>query len=54
MHTKPVVLLDPVGHYRGLLDWLESMVPTGFVNRRALDDLQLTEDVEDALDRCAG
>lgn len=54
MHAKPVVLLDPVGHYRGLLDWLEAMVPTGFVNRHALDGLQVTGDIDDALDRCAG
>ena len=54
MHAKPVVLLDPVGHYRGLLDWLEAMVPTGFVNRHALDGLQVTGDIDEALDRCAG
>lgn len=53
MHDKPVILLDPVGHYAGLLSWLESMVDTGFVSRRALDSLQVTGDIEDALDRCA-
>lgn len=53
MHDKPVVLLDPVGHYRGLLTWLESMVDTGFVARRALDGLQVTAEIDDALDRCA-
>lgn len=52
MHDKPMVLLDPVGHYTGLLAWLESMVDTGFVARRALDALQVTGDIEDALDRC--
>ncbi|MGN5239123.1 MULTISPECIES: TIGR00730 family Rossman fold protein [unclassified Rhodococcus (in: high G+C Gram-positive bacteria)] len=52
MHDKPMVLLDPVGHYTGLLTWLESMVDTGFVARRALDSLQVTADIEDALDRC--
>lgn len=52
MHDKPMVLLDPVGHYTGLLTWLESMVDTGFVARRALDALQVTGDIEDALDRC--
>ncbi|MEE2034451.1 LOG family protein [Rhodococcus chondri] len=52
MHDKPVVLLDPGGHYAGLLAWLESMVDTGFVARRALDGLQVTDDIADALDRC--
>lgn len=53
MHDKPVVLLDPVGHYTGLLEWLRSMVGTGFVAQRALDGLQVTADVAEALDRCA-
>ncbi|WP_420752805.1 TIGR00730 family Rossman fold protein [Rhodococcus sp. O3] len=53
MHDKPVVLLDPVGHYTGLLEWLRSMVGTGFVAQRALDGLQVTAEVADALDRCA-
>jgi uncharacterized protein (TIGR00730 family) len=53
MHDKPVVMLDPLGHFDGLLTWLESMVDTGFVARRALDGLHVTSDLEDALDRCA-
>ncbi|MBS9373283.1 TIGR00730 family Rossman fold protein [Rhodococcus sp. B50] len=53
MHDKPVVLLDPVGHFDGLLTWLGSMVDTGFVARRALDGLEVTTDLADALDRCA-
>ncbi|WP_016932060.1 MULTISPECIES: TIGR00730 family Rossman fold protein [Rhodococcus] len=53
MHDKPVVLLDPVGHFDGLLTWLGSMVDTGFVARRALDGLGVTTDLADALDRCA-
>ncbi|UYP20943.1 TIGR00730 family Rossman fold protein [Rhodococcus sp. Z13] len=53
MHDKPVVLLDPSGHFDGLLTWLGSMVDTGFVARRALDTLQVATDLGDALDRCA-
>jgi uncharacterized protein (TIGR00730 family) len=53
MHDKPVVLLDPMGHFDGLLTWLESMVDTGFVARRALDGLEVTTDLDDALARCA-
>ncbi|TXG92853.1 TIGR00730 family Rossman fold protein [Rhodococcus rhodnii] len=52
MHAKPVVLLDPVGHYRGLLDWLTAM-PVGFVSQRALDRLVVVTDVEAALAACA-
>ncbi len=54
MHDKPVVLLDPHGHYDGLLRWLESLVQTGYVAQSALDRLVLTGDVETALNCCAG
>ena len=33
MHEKPVVLLDPVGHYDGLRTWLDGLVDTGYVAR---------------------
>ncbi len=52
MHAKPVVLLDPAGHYDGLRTWLESLVETGFVARAALDRLVVVDDVEAALDAC--
>lgn len=54
MHAKPVVLLDPVGHYDGLLDWLDGLRTRGFVGSRALDRLIRTTEVEAALDACAG
>lgn len=54
MHAKPVVLLDVDGHYRGLLDWLTELHDRGFVSRAALDLLVVTDDVEVALDACAG
>ena len=53
MHDKPVVLLDPDGHYDGLLDWLDGLVDTGYVNPSALDRLLVVRDVEAALDLCA-
>ncbi len=28
MHSKPIVMLDPFGHYEGLLDWLRGLVGT--------------------------
>lgn len=52
MHDKPVVLLDPGGHYDGLRDWLASLVPAGYVAPRALERLMVATDVEAALARC--
>ncbi|WP_170312972.1 TIGR00730 family Rossman fold protein [Prescottella subtropica] len=52
MHDKPVVMLDPVGHFRGLLDWLEGLKAGGFVAQQALDGLVVTGDVESAMDAC--
>ncbi|MFC7343193.1 TIGR00730 family Rossman fold protein [Saccharopolyspora griseoalba] len=54
MHAKPVVLLDPDGHYAGLLEWLRGMVDSGFASARSLEALQVVNDVDEALDRCAG
>lgn len=53
MHDKPVVLLDPHGHYDGLRTWLDSLVVTGYVAQAALDRLVVVGDVEAALDLCA-
>ena len=47
---KPVVMLDPVGHFTGLLEWLNKLDGTGFVGRQALDTLLVRTDVEAALD----
>jgi len=53
MHDKPVVLLDPTGHYDGLRTWLASLVGTGYVAQAALDRLVVVDDVEAALEVCA-
>ncbi len=53
LHAKPVVLLDPDGHWTGLLDWVRGLHDRGFVQRAALDRLVVTADVEAALDACA-
>lgn len=53
MHDKPVVLLDPSGHYDGLRNWLVSLVSTGYVAQSALDRLTVVTDVEAALACCA-
>jgi predicted Rossmann-fold nucleotide-binding protein len=54
MHDKPLVLLDPHGHYDGLRRWLDSLVPTGYVAQAALDRLVVVDDVDAALNLCAG
>ena len=53
MHDKPVVLLDPHGHYDGLRGWLSSLVESGYVTQAALDRLVVVDDIEAALALCA-
>jgi len=53
MHDRPVVLLDPNGHYDGLLQWLRSL-PEGFISERSLQHLVRVGDVDAALQACAG
>jgi uncharacterized protein (TIGR00730 family) len=53
MHAKPVVVLDPDGHYAGLLDWVRDLAKQGFVRPEAFTRLVVTTDVAAALDACA-
>lgn len=53
MHDKPVVLLDPDGHYDGLWAWLEGLVERGYVHPGALDRIVVVRDVGAALAVCA-
>lgn len=53
MHDKPLVMLDPIGHYEGLLAWLRGLANTGYVAPGALERLVVVDDVEAALDACA-
>jgi len=53
MHDKPVVMLDPIGHYDGLLAWLYGLIDSGYVARGALDRLVVVDDVDAALAACA-
>ena len=53
MHDKPLVMLDPHGHYDGLLAWLHTLVDTGYVQRAALDRLIVVKDVDEAMAACA-
>ena len=52
MHDKPVVMLDPIGHYDGLLAWLHGLVDSGYVAKGALDRLVVVGDVEAAMAVC--
>jgi uncharacterized protein (TIGR00730 family) len=52
MHDKPLVLLDPHGHYDGLRRWLDSLVSTGYVSPTAIDRLLVVSDIEAALNLC--
>lgn len=52
MHDKPVVLLDPNGHYDGLRTWLAGLVDSGYVHPAALKRLVVVRDVDAALDAC--
>lgn len=54
MHDKPVVVLDPDGHYDGLLRWLRELVDSGFASQRSVDSITVVTDVQAALDACAG
>lgn len=47
-HHKPLVLLDPTGHYRGLLDWLDTLHERGFVRANAINRLIVTTDIDAA------
>jgi uncharacterized protein (TIGR00730 family) len=53
MHSKPLVMLDPFGHYDGLLAWLHGLVDTGYVGTGALDRLIVVADVPAAIAACA-
>ena len=53
LHAKPVVVLDPDGHYAGLLTWLHGLRDQGFLRAEALARLTVVPDVDAALDACA-
>lgn len=53
LHDKPVVVLDPDGHYAGLLEWARGLVDRGFARGAAVARLVVATDVPGALDACA-
>jgi uncharacterized protein (TIGR00730 family) len=52
-HDKPVVLLDPSGHYDGLRSWLKGLVDAGYVSHAAMQRLLVVDEVDAALAACA-
>jgi uncharacterized protein (TIGR00730 family) len=48
MHTKPVIVLDPSGHYTALWCYLEALRDQGFVRTAALERLQRVNTVDAA------
>ncbi|WP_406603824.1 LOG family protein [Nocardia macrotermitis] len=53
MHDKPVVVLDPLGHYQGLFTWLDQLRDSGFVTPASLDRIRVTPDLPEAFDALA-
>jgi uncharacterized protein (TIGR00730 family) len=53
MHGKPIVMLDPWGHYDGLRAWLCRLVDSEYISQAALDRLLVVDSVGDALAACA-
>jgi uncharacterized protein (TIGR00730 family) len=48
MHAKPVVVLDPSGHYDPFWAYLDGLRTSGFVRQRALDTLIRVREVDAA------
>ena len=53
MHDKPIVMLDPWGHYEGLRIWLNGLHDSGYISQVAMDRLVLVDKVGAAIEACA-
>jgi uncharacterized protein (TIGR00730 family) len=53
IHRKPIVLLDPLGHYEGLWIWLCGLLDSGYISQIAMDRVVLVDKVSAALKVCA-
>ncbi|GAA4690272.1 TIGR00730 family Rossman fold protein [Pseudonocardia yuanmonensis] len=53
LHVKPVVVLDPDGHWSGLLDWVSGLAGAGFSSRAPMERIVVARTVDQALDACA-
>ncbi|OBK35947.1 Rossman fold protein, TIGR00730 family [Mycobacterium sp. 1245111.1] len=52
VHDKPLVMLDPGGHYDVLLAWLAGLVDSGYVSQIAMDRLAVVDKVAAAVAAC--
>lgn len=52
LHDKPIVLLDPDGHWDGLLAWVSGLTGRGFAGPGPMARLRVVTDVATALDAC--
>jgi uncharacterized protein (TIGR00730 family) len=52
-HEKPIVMLDPWGHYDGLRAWLYGLLDSGYISQAAVDRLVVVDKVGEALQACA-
>ncbi len=53
VHRKPIVMLDPLGHYEGLWIWLCGLLDSGYISQPAMDRLVLVDKVSAAVEACA-
>jgi uncharacterized protein (TIGR00730 family) len=53
VHDKPIVMLDPWGHYEGLWIWLNGLHDNGYISQVAMDRLVLVDKVGAAVEACA-
>jgi uncharacterized protein (TIGR00730 family) len=53
MHDKPIVMLDPWGHYEGLWVWVNGLLNSGYISQAAMDRLVLVDKVGAAVEACA-
>ncbi|WP_186242337.1 TIGR00730 family Rossman fold protein [Mycobacterium simulans] len=53
VHDKPIVMLDPWGHYDGLRAWMYGLVDSGYISQVAVDRLVVVDKVSEALEACA-
>lgn len=51
-HEKPIVILDPWGHYDGVRAWINGLLDSGYVSQAAVDRLIVVDKVGDALQAC--
>lgn len=53
LHGKPVVVLDPGGHWSGLLEWVAGLAPAGFATSDQMGRITVADTIDTALDACA-